>query len=67
MLLEASTPGVCTSPISGKDYPKIQFVSISHLLEEHAKPMLPLLLMRTPTSTPSASPTRAAEQGELFG
>ncbi len=55
MLLEAATAGVSTCPSSGTDHPRLQILSIRQLLEEHAKPMLPLLLM-SPTSRPSASP-----------
>jgi hypothetical protein len=47
MLLEASTAGVYTSPILSNDYPRIQIPNIRQLVEEHAKPMPPLLLMPT--------------------
>jgi DNA modification methylase len=67
MLLEASTAGVYTSPISGKDYPRIQILSIRQLLEEHAKPMLPLLLMPTYQQAERIPTKQAAEQKELFG
>jgi DNA modification methylase len=67
MLLEASTAGVYTSPISGKDYPRIQILSIRQLLEEHAKPMLPLLLMPTYQQAERIPAKEAAEQKELFG
>jgi site-specific DNA-methyltransferase (adenine-specific) len=67
MLLEASTAGVYTSPISGKDYPKIQILSIRQLLEEHTKPMLPLLLMPTYQQAERIPAKQAAEQKELFG
>jgi site-specific DNA-methyltransferase (adenine-specific) len=67
MLLEASTAGVYTSPISGKDYPRIQILSIRQLLEEHAKPMPPLLLMPTYQHAERIPAKQAAEQKELFG
>jgi site-specific DNA-methyltransferase (adenine-specific) len=67
MLLEASTAGVYTSPISGKDYPRLQILTIRQLLEEHAKPMLPLLLMPTYQQAERISAKQAAEQKELFG
>jgi site-specific DNA-methyltransferase (adenine-specific) len=67
MLLEASTAGVYTSPISGKDYPKIQILSIRQLLEEHTKPMLPLLLMPTYQQAERIPAKQAAEQKGLFG
>lgn len=67
MLLEASTAGVYTFPISGKDYPRIQILTIRQLLEEHAKPMLPLLLMPTYQQAERIPAKQAAEQKELFG
>ncbi|MEO7667335.1 MAG: hypothetical protein ABIU97_09935 [Dehalococcoidia bacterium] len=67
MLLEAATAGVYTPPISGKDYPRIQILSIRDLLEEHEKPMLPLLLMPTYQQAERIPDKKAAEQGELFG
>jgi site-specific DNA-methyltransferase (adenine-specific) len=67
MNLEATTAGVYTSPISGKDYPKIQILSIRELLEEHKKPMLPLLLMPSYPQTEHIPDKKAAEQKELFG
>jgi DNA modification methylase len=67
MLLEASTAGVYTSPVSGKDYPKIQILSIRQLLEQHAKPQLPLLLMPTYQQAERIPAKQAAEQKELFG
>ncbi len=67
MLLEASTAGVYTSPVSGKDYPRIQILTIRQLLEEHAKPMLPLLLMPTYQQAERIPAKQAAEQKELFG
>jgi hypothetical protein len=53
--------------ISGKDYPKIQILSIRQLLEEHAKPMLPLLLMPTYQQADRIPDKQAEEQRELFG
>ena len=67
MLLEASTAGVYTSPISGKDYPRLQILSIRQLLEEHTKPMLPMLLMPTYQQAERIPAKQAAEQKELFG
>ena len=67
MDLEATTAGFYTSPLSGKDYPRIQILTIRELLEEHKKPMLPLLLM-SPYQQAERIPTKkAAEQKELFG
>lgn len=67
MLLEASTAGVYTSPIWGKDYPHIQILTIRKLREEHTKPMLPLLLMSTYKQAERIPTKQAAEQKELFG
>ena len=67
MLLEASTAGVYTSPISGKDYPRIQILTIRELLEEHAKSILPLLLMPTYQQAERIPAKQAADQKELFG
>jgi site-specific DNA-methyltransferase (adenine-specific) len=67
MQVEATTAGSYTSPISGKDYPRIQILTIRQLLEEHAKPMLPLLLMPTYQQAERIPAKQAAEQKELFG
>jgi len=67
MELEATTAGVYTSPISGKDYPRIQILTIRELLEEHKKPMLPLLILPTYQQAQRIADKKAAEQGELFG
>jgi site-specific DNA-methyltransferase (adenine-specific) len=67
MQLEATTAGVYTSAISGKDYPRIQILSIRELLEEHKKPTLPLLLMPVYQQAERIPDKKAAEQQELFG
>ena len=67
MELEATTAGLYTSPISGKDYPRIQILTIRELLEEHKKPMLPLLLMPTYQQAERIPTKKAAEQQEMFG
>ena len=67
MELEATTAGVYTSPISGKDYPRIQILTIRELLEEHKKPMLPLLILPTYQQAERITDKKAAEQQELFG
>jgi site-specific DNA-methyltransferase (adenine-specific) len=54
-------------PISGKDYPRIQILTIRQLLEEHAKPMLPLPLMPTYQQAERIPAKQAAEQKGLFG
>jgi site-specific DNA-methyltransferase (adenine-specific) len=67
MELEATTAGFYTSPISGKDYPRIQILTIRELLEEHKKPMLPLLILPTYQQAERIPAKKAAEQKELFG
>ena len=67
MLVEATTAGVYTSPIDGRDYPRIQILTIRELLEEHKKPMLPLLLMPAYQQADRIPARKAAEQKELFG
>jgi site-specific DNA-methyltransferase (adenine-specific) len=67
MLLEAATAGVYRSPISGKDYPKIQILSIRGLLEEHKRPILPLLILPAYPEAERIPVKKAAEQRELFG
>ncbi len=67
MQVEAATAGAYTSPIDGRDYPRIQVLTIRQILEEHQKPMLPLLLMPTYQQAERISDRRAADQQELFG
>jgi site-specific DNA-methyltransferase (adenine-specific) len=67
MELEATTAGFYTSPISGKDYPRIQILTIRELLEQHKKPMLPLLILPTYQQAERIPAKKAAEQKELFG
>jgi site-specific DNA-methyltransferase (adenine-specific) len=66
MKLEATTAGVYTSALSGRDYPRIQILTIRELLEGNARPNLPVLVL--PAFQQAERVTRkAAEQGELFG
>jgi hypothetical protein len=66
MHLEATTAGVYTSALSGRDYPRIQILTIRELLDEHRMPDLPLLVL--PAFQQAERVTKkAAEQGELFG
>jgi site-specific DNA-methyltransferase (adenine-specific) len=67
MELEATTAGFYTSPIDGRDYPRIQILTIRELLEEHKKPMLPLLILSPYQQAERIPSKRAAEQQELFG
>ena len=45
----------------------VRAAAIRQLLEEHAKPMLPLLLMPTYQQAERIPAKQAAEQKELFG
>ena len=67
MKLEATTAGVYTSPIDGRDYPRIQILTIRELLEEGRKPMLPLLILSPYQQAERIADKRAAEQQEMFG
>ena len=67
MKLEATTAGVYTSPIDGRDYPRIQILTIRELLEEGKKPMLPLLILSPYQQAERITDKKAAEQQEMFG
>ncbi|WP_346380958.1 DNA methyltransferase [Microbacterium sp.] len=67
MELEATTAGVYTSPIDGRDYPRIQILTIRELLEEGKKPMLPLLILSPYQQAERIPSKKAAEQQEMFG
>jgi site-specific DNA-methyltransferase (adenine-specific) len=66
MQLEATTAGGYTSALSGRDYPRIQILTIRELLEEHRKPDLPVLVLPAYQRAERVD-KKAAEQGELFG
>ncbi|MBI2763699.1 MAG: restriction endonuclease, partial [Chloroflexi bacterium] len=66
MRLEASTAGVYHSDLSGRDYPRIQILTIAELLEEHRRPDLPLLVLPTYQRAERVE-KKAAEQAALFG
>ena len=66
MRLEATTAGVYHSELSGRDYPRIQLITIQELLEEHRRPDLPILVLPTYQRAERVE-TKAAEQSELFG
>jgi DNA modification methylase len=66
MQLEATTAGVYTSALSGRDYPRIQILTIRELLEEHRKPDLPVLVLPAYQRAERVA-KKAAEQAELFG
>ena len=66
MHLEATTAGVYNSALSGRDYPRIQILTVRELLEEHRKPDLPVLVLPAYQQAERVA-KKAAEQGELFG
>ena len=66
MHLEATTAGVYHSDLSGRDYPRIQILTIRELLEEHRRPDLPVLVLPAYQQAERVE-RKAAEQGELFG
>jgi DNA modification methylase len=66
MHLEATTAGVYHSDLSGRDYPRIQILTIRELLDEHRRPDLPVLVLPAFQQAQRVE-RKAAEQGELFG
>jgi hypothetical protein len=66
MQLEATTAGVYRSALSGRDYPRIQILTIRELLEGHSRPNLPVLVLPAFQRAERVA-KKAAEQGELFG
>ena len=66
MHLEATTAGVYHSELSGRDYQRIQILTIRELLEEHRRPDLPLLVLPAYQQAERVA-KKADEQGELFG
>jgi site-specific DNA-methyltransferase (adenine-specific) len=65
MRQEAAEAGFYHSDVSGRDYPRLQIVTIRELLEEGRKPNLPLLVLPDYQKAPKVS--KAAEQAEMFG
>lgn len=66
MRLEASTAGFYDSDLSGRDYGRIQILTIAELLEGHRRPDLPLLVLPTYQRAERVE-KKAAEQPALFG
>jgi DNA modification methylase len=66
MHLEATTAGVYHSELSGRDYQRIQILTIRELLEEHRRPDLPLLVLSAYQQAERVQKLAPA-QGELFG
>ena len=61
----AAAAGYYHSAVSGKDYPRVQILSIRELLEEGRKPQLPLLILPTYQRAERIR-AKAADQAELF-
>src|SRR5664280_1256607 len=66
MKQEAAIAGTYHSELSGKDYPRLQILTIRELLEEHRKPDLPLLVLPTYQKAERVR-AKTAEQSEMFG
>ncbi|MEK6720582.1 MAG: DNA methyltransferase [Chloroflexota bacterium] len=66
MRQEAATAGVYHSELSGRDYQRIQILTIAELLEEHRRPDLPLLVLPTWQRAERVE-RKVAEQAALFG
>ena len=62
---EAATAGVYHSELTGKDYQRVQLLSIRDLLEEHKKPDLPLFVMSPYAKAAKVTPPDDNEQQEL--
>jgi hypothetical protein len=62
---EAATAGAYHSELSGRDYQKLQILSIKDILEDRRKPELPLLVLPAYQQAERVLP-KAAEQAELF-
>lgn len=61
MRQEAAIAGIYHSELTGKDYQRIQLLSIRELLEEHRKPDLPLFVM-SPYAKAQKVKAKAGEQ-----
>jgi DNA modification methylase len=61
----AAGAGYYHSEVSGKDYPRVQILSIRELLEEGRKPQLPLLILPTYQRAERVR-AKAADQAEMF-
>jgi len=61
----AAAAGYYHSAVSGKDYPRVQILSIRELLEEGRKPQLPLLILPTYQRAERVR-AKAADQAEMF-
>jgi site-specific DNA-methyltransferase (adenine-specific) len=66
MKAAAAQAGYYHSELSGKDYPRLQILTIRELLDEGRKPQLPLLVLPTYQRAERVQ-AKAAEQAEMFG
>jgi site-specific DNA-methyltransferase (adenine-specific) len=66
MKAAAAQAGYYHSELSGKDYPRVQILTIRELLDEGRKPQLPLLVLPTYQRAERVQ-SKAAEQAEMFG
>jgi DNA modification methylase len=66
MKAAAAQAGYYHSELSGKDYPRVQILTIRELLDEGRKPQLPLLILPTYQRAERVQ-AKAAEQAEMFG
>jgi len=66
MRQEAAEAGYYHSDLSGKDYPRLQILTVRELLEEGRKPSLPLLVLSAYQRAERVG-RKAVEQSELFG
>lgn len=65
MRKEAAIAGAYHSELTGKDYPRLQILSIRELLEDGKKPDLPLMVLPAFQKAPKSAPK--VDQAELFG
>ena len=65
MKREATEAGYYHSEVSGRDYPRVQIITIRELLDEGRKPNLPLLIL--PAYQKAEQVKKVAEQAEMFG
>lgn len=65
MRQEAATAGVYHSELTGKDYQRVQLLSINDLVEDGKKPDLPLFVMPAFAKAAKVKADDGSEQQEL--
>ena len=65
MRQEAATAGAYTSELTGRDYERLQLLTIRDLLEEHKKPDLPLFIMPAYQKAQKVKGESGVEQQDL--